>query len=240
MSSLEVPARFCGPASSGNGGWTSGALAALVPTDGPVEVTLRRPPPLDTVLLVEEVDGVLVASSADGPVAEARPVPGPLPVVEPVPADLAASLGASYAGHRTHPFPTCFSCGTAREPGDGLRIFPGMVAAGSTVAAATWTPHASLEDPAAPGRVTEAVTWAALDCVGAWSSHVEERPMVLGRMTALVTERPRIGDVVVVVGQWVDQQGRKVLTRSALYADDDRLLASAEHVWITVDPRDFT
>ena len=59
-------------------------------------------------------------------------------------------------------------------------------------------------------------------------------------MTALVTERPRIGDVVVVVGQWVDQQGRKVLTRSALYADDDRLLASAEHVWITVDPRDFT
>lgn len=240
MTALMIPARFCGPASSGNGGWTSGALAALLPGGGPVEVTLRRPPPLDTELRVEEVDGLLVASSSDGPVAEARAVPGPLPVVGPVPATLAASLEASYAGHGTHPFPTCFSCGTAREPGDGLRIFPGMVAAGSTVAAATWTPHASLADPAAPGRVTEAVAWAALDCVSAWSSHVEERPIVLGRMAALVTERPTVGKRVVVVGQCVQRSGRKVLTRSALYGEGDRLLASAEHVWITVDPRDFT
>jgi hypothetical protein len=88
--------------------------------------------------------------------------------------------------------------------------------------------------------VTEAVAWAALDCVSAWSSHVEERPMVLGRMAALVTERPAVGELVVVVGQCVQRSGRKVLTRSALYAEGDRLLASAEHVWITVDPRDFT
>ena len=32
---LIVPRRFCGPASSGNGGWTAGALAALVAHDCP-------------------------------------------------------------------------------------------------------------------------------------------------------------------------------------------------------------
>ena len=46
---LVVPARFNGPARSGNGGYVAGSLAARVPdaADRPVEVTLRRPPPLD-------------------------------------------------------------------------------------------------------------------------------------------------------------------------------------------------
>ena len=43
---LVVPHRFRGPARSGNGGWTAGVLAAYLPGDGPVTVTLRRPPPL--------------------------------------------------------------------------------------------------------------------------------------------------------------------------------------------------
>ena len=58
---LIVPRRFCGPASSGNGGWTAGALAALVPHDCPdnrarswptIRVALRQPPPLDTPMAV--------------------------------------------------------------------------------------------------------------------------------------------------------------------------------------------
>ena len=57
MPELIVPSRFRGPASSGNGGWTAGALAALVDHDVPtdhaarwptVAVSLRQPPPLDT------------------------------------------------------------------------------------------------------------------------------------------------------------------------------------------------
>ena len=38
-----------------------------------------------------------------------------------------ANIMASYAGLVSHPFPTCFSCGVGRDPGDGLRIFPGRV-----------------------------------------------------------------------------------------------------------------
>jgi hypothetical protein len=48
---LIVDARHNGPPNSGNGGWTSGLIAAFV--DGGIpEVTLRRPPPLDVPLTV--------------------------------------------------------------------------------------------------------------------------------------------------------------------------------------------
>ena len=62
-----MPRRFCGPASSGNGGWTAGALAALVDHDcpdnraaawPPIRVALRKPPPLDTPLPSPSEDGV--------------------------------------------------------------------------------------------------------------------------------------------------------------------------------------
>ena len=45
--SVTIPARFNGPLDSGNGGYSAGALAALL--DGAAEVSLRRPVPLDTV-----------------------------------------------------------------------------------------------------------------------------------------------------------------------------------------------
>ena len=46
---IVIPARFNGPARSGNGGFVSGSLAERVPDarQHAVEVTLRRPPPLD-------------------------------------------------------------------------------------------------------------------------------------------------------------------------------------------------
>src|SRR5450755_4067922 len=49
--SLVIPSRFCGPPGSGNGGYVCGRIAAYV--DGPVTVTLRRPPPLATPMAVE-------------------------------------------------------------------------------------------------------------------------------------------------------------------------------------------
>jgi hypothetical protein len=48
---LVIPSRFCGPPGSGNGGYVCGRIAAYL--DGPVTVTLRRPPPLATPMTVE-------------------------------------------------------------------------------------------------------------------------------------------------------------------------------------------
>ena len=253
MTELVVPARHCGPARSGNGGWTAGALAGLLEHDcpadrsaawPPVRVTLRRPPPLDTPFPV--ADGV--AADEAGVVAKAELVDDQLEPVAPVEAQSAAAAETTYPGLSSHPFPTCFSCGTAREPGDGLRIFPGRVAddaEGRVRVAATWTPHPSVAEDWHTyvddhPRASLATTWAALDCVGGWAGDLTERPMVLGRITARVDTLPLIGERHVVVGGARGRDGRKTFTASTLYGADHRVVAVAEHVWITVDPAAFT
>ena len=252
---LLVPRRFCGPPSSGNGGWTAGALAAAIPHDCPdnrarswptIRVALRQPPPLDTPMTVSEDDGSTVATVGGAVVARATVVEGRPVTVEPVSAAEARAASASYPGLTSHPFPTCFACGTGRGEGDGLRIFPGQVADqdGVTRVAATWSPHPSVgedfhayvdEHP----RASLAVTWAALDCVGGWAGDLTERLMVLAGMTARVDALPVIGEQHVVVGLALGQEGRKTFTASTLYDADGRVVACAEHVWVAVDPAAF-
>ena len=157
-----------------------------------------------------------------------------------------AAATSSYPGHTFHPFPTCFACGTAREEGDGLRIFPGAVgegAAGHRIAA-PWTPQSSLhedwhayvdEHP----RASVAATWAALDCIGGWAGDLTERLMVLGRMTARIDALPVVGEPHVVVGEARGDEGRKTFTATTLYDADGRVVGTAEHLWVRVDPAAF-
>jgi hypothetical protein len=251
---LTIPARHSGPPNSGNGGWSAGALAGLVDHDcpenradtwPPIEVTLRQPPPLDAPMNVSvDTDGATVASFGGAVVMSARLVPDADPVpVERVPADVARAAEATYPGLTHHPFPTCFACGTGREPGDGLRIFPGVVEPfeGHARVAATWTPHPSVREDWHEyvddhGRASLATTWAALDCTGAWAADIGERMMVLGRITTAVDALPAIGEQHVVVGAHLRTEGRKSFTATTLYDADDRIVARAEHVWVAIDP----
>lgn len=255
MSTLVVPARFCGPPTSGNGGWTAGELAAHLehgcPTDRgdswpPVRVRLRQPPPLDETMAVADVDGTTTLLRHGEVVAEAVPAMVDLVAVPGVSHDAAAAAEASYAGAVEHPFPSCFACGPERAEGDGLRIFPGEVAGeeGRRRVAATWTPHPSLAEDwhvyqQSERRAALPITWAALDCVGGWSEDLLGRPMVLGQMTARVDTLPQVGVPHVVVGEHRGTEGRKTLTASTLYAPDGAVVALAEHVWIAVDPARF-
>lgn len=245
MSTLVVPSRFCGPPSSGNGGWTAGALAELLDppaaAPGTVTVSLRQPPPLDTPMPVTTEDGWTTASHDGRAAVRARADEQQLTAVEPVDLATARAAEARYPGLTQHPFATCFVCGTARDDGDGLRIFPGQVddADGRTRAAATWTPHASTADATAGGVASVPATWAALDCVGAWSADFGERLMVLGSMTARIDARPRIGEAHVVIGSSRGQDGRKTFTAATLYDSDGRVVGTAEHLWIAVDAAAF-
>ena len=254
---LVVPRRFCGPPSSGNGGWTAGALAALLERDElpdnrvdawpAIRVALRQPPPLDSPMEVASEGGETVATFGGSVVARAALYDDELAVAEPVPATEARNAMASYPGLTSHPFPTCFSCGVDREEGDGLRIFPGRVADqdGATRIAATWIPHPSVaEDFHAYAddvrRASLATTWAALDCIGGWAGDLTERLMVLAGMTARVDTLPVIGEEHVVVGLARGSEGRKTFTASTLYDADGRVVACAEHVWVAVDPAAFS
>ncbi len=251
-SALVIPARYCGPTSSGNGGYTAGLLAerfANHPSPAPdcpvVEVTLRKPPPLDTDLRVEHLLDAPVTRLLDGEtlVAEARCTDEELQPVDEVPVGVATEAMHAYAGLRSHPFPRCFACGPAREEGDGLRIFPGPVGDGRV--ASTWVPHESLgeaSDLLDPGvqRVGLGTTWAALDCVGGWTTDLEGRPMVLGQIAARVDALPVVGEPHVVVGAELRTEGRKTFTASTIYDSDGRIVARARHTWIEIDPAAFT
>ncbi len=240
---LVVAGRFRGPARSGNGGYTSGALAALAPSDWTATtVRLSQPPPLDVAMAVVRDEGLLVASHDDREVARATRADREPEPVPPVDAEAARVAAAGYPGLTAHPFPTCFSCGTGREPGDGLRIFPGPLADGRV--AATWTPDPSVagdwhEYRESTQEVGHAVTWAALDCAGGWAADIGARLMVLGTMTARLHSLPRVGVEHVVVGEARAESGRKRMSAASLYDADGDLVGTAEHVWIAVDPKEF-
>jgi hypothetical protein len=240
---LVVAGRFRGPTRSGNGGYTSGALAALAPSDwAATTVRLSQPPPLDVAMTVVRSDELLVASYDGTEVARATPAGHEPEAVPPLDAETARTAAAGYPGLAQHPFPTCFSCGTGREPGDGLRIFPGPVGDGRV--AATWTPDPGVagdwhEERSPEVRVGRAVTWAALDCAGGWAADIGERLMVLGTMTARLHSLPKVGEEHVVVGAARGESGRKRMSAASLYDSAGRLVGTAEHVWIAVDPKEF-
>ncbi|RIV35921.1 hypothetical protein [Micromonospora radicis] len=213
---MIIEARFNGPPGSGNGGWSAGIFATAYGGTGPVEVTLRRPPPLDTPLTL--ADGQ-VRDPAGEVVAQLRPapdVPDPVPPVDPATARAAAT---AYPGLVDHPFPGCYVCGPRRD--DGLRIFPGRLPDGRTAAPFS-----------APARVSPATVWAALDCPGGWAVIAAGRPYLLGRMAAHVEALPRPGDRCVVTGALVETEGRKALVHTSLYGPDGALLGRARATWI--------
>lgn len=234
--SIVIASRFRGPTTSGNGGYTAGLVAArLIDDAGPqaVTVTLRLPPPLERELAVGPAGtGIVVTDGADL-VAEAALAPPEDAVVlddavvPAVPTETAREISASYPGFHQHPFPECFVCGPAREPGDGLRLFPGRLPDGRT--ACVWDVA-----PDVAGRPE--FVWAALDCPGGWAAPIEGRPMVLGRITARVfPERaPAAGDACVVTGKVVGSEGRKVWTATTLHAPDGVVIGSARATWIVL------
>jgi hypothetical protein len=212
--------RYRGPEGSANGGYAAGTLAALF--DGPAEVTLRLPPPLERELTVERRDGGVVLLDGDALVAEAVPAEVALEAPAPVSVDTARAAAANSVPFGAESFRGCFSCGVLRNEGDGLCIFPGPLPDGRTVAA-PWRAH----EPSVP------VVWAAIDCSGAYATGGDGRgETVLGRMAARIERLPREGEQCVVLGWSRGEDGRKLYAGTALYGEAGELLAVARQTWI--------
>ena len=236
MPVLTIPSRFCGPPGSGNGGYVCGRIAAYV--DGPVTVTLRRPPPLATPMAVEQDghgsvrvlhDHTLIADAAPAPGGPALRAPDTVPMSEA----RAAEGAARY--FQDPVFPDCFVCGIGRQPGDGLRIFPGPVT-GRALWAAPWTPDSSITG--ASGTVWPEVVWAALDCpsgiaAAEAASLGQDTAILLGQMTATVAALPVAGDQCRVIAWPAGRDGRKLTAGSALLGPGGEVLAVARTVWVT-------
>ena len=228
--SVVIERRFRGPPDSGNGGYSCGLLASGA--EGPMEVTLRKPPPLERALALSRGDGDKTLL-LDGTTVIAEAVEAALDLELPAPVSLAAAEVASLAfpWKTTHAFPMCFSCGP--ENSEGLQIFSGPVP-GRNVFAGPWVPSSTL--PTDGGLIAPEIVWAALDCpggVGAWMTNpIVEAIGLLGRMTADIARRPAPGERCVVLGWRLGVEGRKVFAGSALFSADGELLGRSRQTWI--------
>ena len=224
---VTIGPRFCGPPTSGNGGYSCGLLGHAL--GGCVEVTLLKPPPLEVVLRIEHDDEGAQLLHDETEIAKARPAELDLAIPSAPSFEEAVTLSSKFAGFEAHAFPTCFVCGPERDQGDGLCIFPGRASPEAPVAAA-WTPDASLCDD--EGLVLPEIVWSALDCPGYFAIAEVGETAVLGRMTASINKRPRGGEPCVVLGWAIGRDGRKLHAGTALFGPGHALYASAKQTWI--------
>lgn len=229
--SITIPARFNGPPASANGGYSCGLVASFVAGDA--EVTLRSPPPLQTAMTVSRDDGKVLVHDGETLVADAVATTVDHEVPSPPSWGDAEVAPARYAGLEHHEFPTCFTCGPDREPGDGLRILSGPVGDDAMVAS-TWIPDPSL--PGEHGTVAPEVVWAALDCPGAWTTAriVEGGAVVLGRMAARLDDAVSFGDRLIAYAWPLGNEGRKFYAGTALVRETGGVVATARQTWIAI------
>jgi hypothetical protein len=224
--SVVIPRRFNGPEDGANGGYSCAVFAGLI--DGPAEVSLRSPIPLDTPMAVERdaqvrvLDGdALVAVVQEGPELAID-----APRVRP---DEAREAAKAYRGSGFQTFDRCYVCGLERE--DALGVFAAHVP-GRDVVASPWTPPAWAAGTT--GSVAAEHVWAAMDCPTYFAAHIG-RPngmSVLARMSARVHAPVVAGAEHVVVAWPLQADGRKHHAASAVLTAEGDVLAVARALWV--------
>jgi hypothetical protein len=224
--SVLIPRRFNGPEDGANGGHSCAVFAGLI--DGPAEVSLRSPIPLDAPMAVERGAQVRVLHG-DALVAEVREGPElalDAPRVRP---DEARAASKAYRGSGFPTFDRCYVCGLERD--DALGVFAAHVP-GREVVASPWTPPAWAAG--ATGAVAAEHVWAAMDCPTYFAAHIG-RPngmSVLARMTARLHSAVVASVEHVVVAWPLQADGRKHHAASAVLTADGDVLAIARALWV--------
>jgi hypothetical protein len=237
VDTIKIPSRLNGPPDSGHGGAACGLFARSI-NDQLASVTLHRPPPLDTDIVVRSDKGKVTFTAGGDTIAVAessKPLQlESLPFL-PVPAVAKAATQLREDLEQNHSFPTCFGCGPHRPHNDGLELFAGAVE-GTRYHACHWSPGASLSDDG--HEVSAWAVWAALDCPSAHAAmaaiDVSTETIVLGRLSVEIGHSIEVGADYEIVASGGERNGRKILSHSAVVAPDGNNLASALAVWITI------
>jgi len=230
--SIRVPGRFNGPLESGNGGYSSGIVAACL-GDGPAAVSLRRPVPLDTPLEVAAAEGSVRVLDGETLIAEAQSFPGfAVDLPEPVGPEQAREAMTRYRGAAEGLFSRCFVCGRGRS--DSFGVFAGPVE-GRRIVASLWTPSSVTAGPA--GHVRPEFVWSVLDCPASFAANLDEEDSIgfLARFTVRIDAEVSIGEEYVLMAWPISIDGRKRRAGSALLTDAGRALAVGEA--LVVEPR---
>lgn len=229
---IQVHRRFRGPPASANGGYVAGLLAEWI--EGPAQVDLLAPIPLEVPLHRRRDDAEVMLFDANRNYARGRPADAPLDFDVPGPPseEELEAAAMSFPGPSGHPIPGCFVCGVERAPDDGLCIFPGE-SPHRDVAIAEWVPGEDLADE--QGHVEERYLWAVLDCPS-YFGLCEPRPLaLLARMSATI-ERPVLpGERLSITGWELGREGRKHHSASVVHDEAGDQLAVARALWIEVE-----
>lgn len=235
---VVIDRRFRGPPASANGGYACGLAAGAMGAPA-AEVNLRLPPPLEQALTVEASRDEVRILDGERVLVDGRRLDAvDLELPDPPPLHIAEDADSRYPFYDDHSFPGCFVCGPDRQPGDGLRIYPGPIQ-GPQLMACVWEPDANLAG--ADGHVREEIVWAALDCPsGLAAGHfaTDEVTMVLARLRGnlerdLAPSRPHI-----VLGWALEVNGRKHNAGTAVFNAAGTPCAWAEALWIELREQD--
>lgn len=237
---IEIDPRYCGPPTSGQGGYVSGLLAAALKAKI-CEVSLKSPIPLAQSLMLASDEAECSLFHGDKLLVSAKE--GTIDLdIPPCPSnDAVIAASALYRGHGDNAvFTTCFVCGKDRHDHDSMRIFAGPVENSTTegLHAAHWTPDTSHGDDV--GSVALAFIWSALDCPGYFACCAEGQFALLGRMTATVTGNLAVGEKSTVIAWPIKAEGRKALAGTALYNAEGDCIAMAQSLWIHIDKNLFS
>jgi hypothetical protein len=207
-------------------------IAELV--EGPAEVRLRSPVPLDATLEVRREDGSVRVHDGETLIAESVTAPElEVDVPEAVSPEEARAARERYRGSTEGLFSNCFVCGPARA--DALGVFAGTVS-GRELVASPWTPPEWTADYA--GRVLPEFVWAVMDCPTYFAVYRDgELPLsFLGRMAARIDAPVVAGDEHVVMAWPIAADGRKQHAGAAVVSADGDVLAVARVLMI--EPRE--
>lgn len=227
---IEIDSAFNGPPRSANGGVAAGSAAAWL-GGGAVEVTLSAPPPLS-----ERIDVFADGESREFWAGQTRVMsarfgePVDRHATPRVSLDSARVAAAAAIHPDEHSLDTCFVCGPAREPGDGLRLFVGPVP-GADCVAGPWTPSPRWAD--AQGFVRPAILWGALDCPGYFATRSRDF-MLLGRIRAELYRPLPVAEPAVVVGTCLSVERRKHRVATAVFDSEGAVAAAAAAIWIQI------
>lgn len=234
-STLSIDDRFQGFPGYALGGITGGLMAQQI---GPeVEVTLHQPVRTGDELEMTTRDSAVELLFEGDSVATATSTAIDIEVPDPVPPMTAMEASDSYLGHHEHPYPSCFTCGTERSEGEGLRIFPGPVGT-EDIVAGPWTPHPNQAD--SNGTVPLEYIWAAVDCPSIWAvmeAAPSESPdhVVTGRLAVRSEEPIRETEPHVVMAWPLERQSNTWPAAAAVLGSEGKVRAVARHTLVLTD-----
>ena len=229
---VHVARRFRGPPTSGNGGYVCGLLAEWI--EGPAEITLHAPTPLDVPLHRSRAAGLVTLMHGETLLASGKQMIEPLDLDIPAPPDdLEIEAAAeAFPDSEHHLYPGCFVCGPDRASSDGLCLFSGN-SPRRAVAVCDWVPGEEFADRA--GFIQPRLMWTALDCPSYFGLGDATLPLLLARMEARLS-RPVSGSERLRVTGWkLGSEGRMHRCASVIHDEVDEQVAISRALWI--EPR---